>query len=715
MDFFGQQDAARRNTRRLVLLFTLAVIATVLAIYVVVVIAFHDDLQNTAELQGRAFWPWNAVLLGWVAALTGAVIGCGSLYKTAALARGGGEAVASLLGGKPLDPAAATPAERRLLNVVEEMALAAGTAVPSIYVLPDEQGINAFAAGLSPNAAVIGVTRGAVERLDRDELQGVVAHELSHVLNGDMRLNLRLIGLLHGILVISLIGLWILRFSGGSSSSSSSSNKKGGGGSAALFGLGLYVIGWIGAFFGGLIKSAISRQREFLADAAAVQFTRNPLGIAGALKKIGGLSSGSKVASPNTPQASHLFFGNALQESHFAWRSTHPPLADRIRRLDPAWDGSYPQLAGDATAKKPKGAKPSRQSRGADRLTDLVTAGTISPRSAEMAGMVLAGIAEAVPQTAEELAPLAEALSPEQIAASAGQPRPAHLAAAADLLAGLPEGLAARAREPMAARAVVLALLCDRDTEVRQRQLARVAASGDEALAHELAAALPEADALPGESRLPLVDLAVPALRRLSRPQYATFRALMEELVRADARLSLFEWALHRVLLRHLDPWFAPKKAPRVTVTTNGLRTVGAPLSLLLSTLAHAGSEDPAAASAAFAAGVAALGDQAPADVALRPRTDCTFGRLDEALGTLATVAPARLRELVTACAATVASDGVVSGAEGELLRAVADALGCPVPPLVTGGRDALQRLESLGAPTADPAQMLDESTRRRQ
>ena len=686
MDFFGHQDAARRSTRRLVLLFALAVIATVLAIYLAAVIAFHDDLQNTAELHGRVFWPWNAVLLGWVSGLTGAVIAGGSLYKTAALSRGGGVAVATLLGGKPLEPGNASPAERRLLNVVEEMALAAGTAVPSVYVLPDEQGINAFAAGLSPNAAVIGITRGAVERLDRDELQGVVAHELSHVLNGDMRLNLRLIGLLHGILVISLIGFWILRFSGGSGSSSSSrgGKKGGGGGSAALFGLALYVIGWIGGFFGGLIKSAISRQREFLADAAAVQFTRNPLGIAGALKKIGGLSSGSKVASPNAPQASHLFFGNALQESHFAWRSTHPPLAERIQRLDPTWDGTYPQLAGDdeTPGKKPKRAKAAGRSRGADRLTDLVTAGTISPKAAEMTGMVLAGIVEAVPQTAEELAPLAEALSPEQIAASAGQPRPAHLAAAAGMLAALPEGLATRAREPMAARAVVLALLCDRDAAVRARQLERVTASGDDALARELAAALPGADALASEARLPLVDLAVPALRRLSRPQYQTFRALLDELVRADQRLSLFEWALHRVLLRHLEPWFAEtKKVQRVT--NYALRGLGAQLSLLLSTLAHAGSDDSAAAQSAFAAGVAALGDQAPTDLALQPRADCTFGKLDGALDALAGVAPARLRELLTACAAAVASDGVVSGAEGELLRAVADALGCPVPPLL--------------------------------
>ncbi len=681
MDFFGHQDLARRNTKRLVGLFALAVIATIVAIYVVTVLVFRDELRSGAEAAGRAFWPWNAALLGWVAGLTSAVIAGGSLYKTAALARGGGAAVATLLGGKPLEPNTASPAERRLLNVVEEMALASGTAVPTVYVLADEAAINAFAAGLSKDAAVIGVTRGTVEHLSRDELQGVVAHEFSHILNGDMRLNLRLIGLLHGILVISLIGFWILRFSGGSSTSSSR-GKKGGGGGIALLGFGLFVIGWIGGFFGGLIKSAIARQRELLADAAAVQFTRNPLGIASALKKIGGLAAGSKLASPNAPQASHLFFGNGLQESHFAWRSTHPPLAERIRRLDPAWDGTYPKLAAEETAaEKPKRAKRGA-SRGADRLTDLVTAGTISPKQAEMASIVLAGIAEAVPQAAEEVAPLAAALSPEQVAASAGQPRPVHLASAAELLAALPPALAERAREPMAARAVVLALLCDADPSVRAQQLARVEASGDAALASELAAVLPAAEALASEARLPLVDLAVPALRRLSPQQYAAFRALMDELVRADRRLSPFEWALHRVLLRHLDPWFAPKQAA-ARVTTYALRQLGAPLSLLLSTLAHAGSEDAAAVEAAFAAGVAALGEQAPPNLALLPRAECTFGKLDGALAALAGVAPARLRDVVTACAATVACDGVVSGAEGELLRAVADALGCPLPPLV--------------------------------
>ena len=296
----------------------------------------------------------------------------------------------------------------------------------------------------------------------------------------------------------------------------------------------------------------------------------------------------------------------------------------------------------------------------------------------DLASVLLPGVAGVSPPLA---AALAAALAPAQLTASAGRPGPAHLAAAAELLAGLPADLADRARDPMAARAVVLALLCDRDPEVRQRQLERVAASGDEPLRRELAAALPAADRLGGEARLPLVDLAVPALRRLSAAQYKTFRALMDELVRADQRLSLFEWALHRVLLRHLDPWFAPKQTPKVS--TYGLQNLGGPVALLLSTLAHAGADDPSGAAAAFAAGIAALGRGAPGGLALLARGDCTFGRLDEALAVLSAVAPARLRELLTACATTVAHDGVVRGAEGELLRATADALGCPVPPLV--------------------------------
>jgi Zn-dependent protease with chaperone function len=641
VDFFAHQDLARRNTRRLVLLFVLAVVATVLAVYLVVMaFARYNELVTS---------PWDPLLFASTTAVTLLVISGGSLYKTAALSRGGGIAVATLLGGRPLDPASVEPAERRLLNVVEEMALASGTAVPSVYLLREEAAINAFAAGFTRDQAVVGMTRGALEHLDRDELQGVVAHEFSHILNGDMRLNLRLMGLLHGILVISLIGYWILR---GSSGSSSSSKKKGGG--LALLGLALYVVGWVGVLFGELIKSAISRQREFLADAAAVQFTRNPRGLAGALKKIGGLRHGSKLASRNAAQASHLLFGNGLGERRFAWRATHPPLADRIRRLEASWDGTFASLDATSDAGRPRPPRP------ASAAAEPVRA---SGAAARLEGAV--GLAAAA------------------VAASVGQPDPRHLAAAAQTLAALPAPLVEAAHQSMGARAVVLALLCDADAAVRAAQLAQVAAGGDAPLATELARLLPAVQALPADARLPLLDLTLPALRLLSVEQYAALRRLVDGLVAADARVSLFEYALHRVLVRHLEPTFAPQPAPKVSYYA--LRHLREPVAVLLSSLALAGSADATAAAAAFAAGVAALGAQAPPGLAPLPREACTFRRLDDALVTLASVAPARLRELIGACGATVAHDGRVSGAEGELLRAIADALGCPLPPLVAG------------------------------
>ena len=283
-------------------------------------------------LQGYYSWKEFAIVSGGVCLL----IFCGSLYKTMSLS-GGGSTIAEMLGGQQVPQATRDPHQRQLLNVVEEMAIAAGMPIPRVYLLEDSS-INAFAAGLSPANAVIGVTRGTMTRLNRDELQGVIAHEFSHIANGDMRLNIRLIGVLHGILLIGLIGGWLLRsmrFSG------RSRNSKGAGGVAAIaaLGLGLLVIGYAGSFFGNWIKSIVSRQREYLADSSAVQFTRNKEGIAGALKKIGG--SSSYLASPAAAQYSHAFFAEGLGLLLQSFFATHPPLEKRIRRIEPGWDGVF--------------------------------------------------------------------------------------------------------------------------------------------------------------------------------------------------------------------------------------------------------------------------------------------------------------------------------------------------------------------------------------
>jgi Zn-dependent protease with chaperone function len=335
MDFFEHQEVARRATGRLILYFLLAVAAIVVAVYFVVLLALvfiAPDSGQPGESNPYMETPWHPELFAVVAAATVGVILLGSLYKTSQLASGG-EGVALMMGGRLIDRQTSDLAERRLLNVVDEMALASGTPVPPVYVMDKEQGINAFAAGRNPGDAVITVTRGCLDYLTRDELQGVMAHEFSHVLNGDMRLNLRLVGILHGILIIAILGWYVLRsmrFSGRSSRSG-----KGGGGAIVMIlviGLGLLVIGSVGLFFGKLIKSAVSRQREYLADASAVQFTRLPEGIAGALKKIGGRPETSRISDAHGEEISHMFFCSAAGSRRGQLFATHPPLDARVRR-----------------------------------------------------------------------------------------------------------------------------------------------------------------------------------------------------------------------------------------------------------------------------------------------------------------------------------------------------------------------------------------------
>ena len=343
-DFFQRQDHARRQTARLLVMFALSVAAIILAIYLVAVLGtagVQQDHRYGAHAHPAAQPSlWNPVLFAWVTLGTLLVVGFGSLYKIAELSAGG-EQIALMLGGRAINPQTTDLAERRLLNVVEEMALASGIPVPPVYVLDHEPGINAFAAGHQPGDAVVAVSAGCLQYLTREELQGVMGHEFSHILNGDMRLNLRLIGIVYGILVLAILGYYVMRIAG---VSSGDSKREGGAAGFFLLGLALLIFGYLGVFFGNLIKSAISRQREFLADASSVQFTRNPGGIAGALKKIGGLADGSRIRDGHASEISHMFFGDAFAGSFFNLFATHPPLEERIRALEPEFDGQFPEV-----------------------------------------------------------------------------------------------------------------------------------------------------------------------------------------------------------------------------------------------------------------------------------------------------------------------------------------------------------------------------------
>jgi Zn-dependent protease with chaperone function len=327
-DFFAAQDAARQRSRHLIWLFLASVAGLIVAIY--------GAVNLLILFMGETGLLWRAEVFLGVAGLTSLIVGISSAVKIAGLRAGGGS-VARSIGGRPVDPSSADPDERRLVNVVEEMAIASGVPVPEVYVLDAEDGINAFAAGFSPDDAAVAVTRGCMTKLSRDELQGVVAHEFSHILNGDMRLNIHLIGLVFGLLVLSVVGQGLLRASV-SGGGSRRRNGKDGAAPIAALGLILLAAGWIGVLFGRLLQSAVSRQREFLADASAVQFTRNPSGLAGALRKIAG--AGSRVNNEHSQDVAHLFFANGVRTSWAGLFATHPPLADRIRALDPSWDGS---------------------------------------------------------------------------------------------------------------------------------------------------------------------------------------------------------------------------------------------------------------------------------------------------------------------------------------------------------------------------------------
>jgi Zn-dependent protease with chaperone function len=665
MNFFEHQERARRNTGWLLLLFVLAVIALGIGVYAATLVGLnvsrgHLPLVSVSHEFGRAWTDGpahphaarpravgddgvhRAAPLGWwrpeifaaCFALTLLIILLASLARTAGL-RAGGVAVAEMMGARVVPPGSAPAGERRLRNVVEEMALAASVPVPQIFVLDEEAGINAFAAGHTPADAAIVVTRGTLERLNRDELQGVIGHEFSHILNGDMRLNIRLMGVLFGILVIGVIGRGMMRIMSGGRRGR---GGRGGGAAVAFLLAGALValVGYAGLFCARLIKAAVSRQREYLADAASVQFTRNPGGIAGALKKIGGFALGSRVNAPRAEEASHFFFNDAVAYGLFTGLfATHPPLAERIRRVDPSFDGSLPEMT-DLVADEEEGA-------------------------AAFAGGAAAPVAA----------------DPAAVTAAVGRPRPEHADHAAALLRELPETLREAVGSSFSAVALVYAMVLAREEDVRGRQAEALRARSGAALEREtwrLAAALGEIDA---RWWLPVAQLSLPALRAMTPAQQDTFAATVRDLVAADDRVSLFEFAVTRTLLRRLAAGrVAP---PRATIRAPG--EVAGECQAVLSCLARHGGSDEVGAQRAYAAGAARLG--LPTRWGLLPDAGCALDRVAAALDRLRATVPALRERILDACAHCVLADASVTMAEAELLRVVADALDCPLPPFL--------------------------------
>jgi Zn-dependent protease with chaperone function len=644
-NFFERQDQARRLTVRLLVLFALAVVAIIAVIYFVAVMGMAGAQEHYGvHAQVRL---WNPLVLGWVTIGTLLVVGMASLYKIAELSSGG-EQIALMLGGRPVNPQTTDLAERRLLNVVEEMALASGMSVPPVYVLDGESGINAFAAGHQPGDAVVAVSAGCLRYLTREELQGVMGHEFSHILNGDMRLNLRLIGIVYGILVLAVIGYYMMRIAG----SSRGSRKDNGAAGFFILGLALLILGYIGVFFGNLIKAAINRQREFLADASAVQFTRYPGGIAGALKKIGGLSEGSHIRDAHASEVSHMFFGDAFAGLFFNPFATHPPLAVRIQALEPDFDGRFPEVEPLVVA--------------AEGSEELLATPQSGPRQSF-----------APAETTAAALSRASAIDTRDMLQRTGRPQAEHLCHASETIGGMPQSLVDAAREPFLAQAVIYALLLSRDDEAtRNRQLQLLQSRVEPPLFRETRQLTAATQSLSAAARLPLVAMTAPAIRRSSPQQYAQFRQVVDALVSADGKIDLFEYCLRTVLFSSLDVPFGLKRTPAVRYRT--IDSVAKPLFVVLSTLAHVGQKEPGDAERAFQAGAQKLLLQpAPA-----PPELCTLQAFDAALTELAAASPNVKQAVIGGVTACIAADGRATLEESELLRAIAAVLGCPLPPM---------------------------------
>ena len=652
MDFFARQEQARRKTKWLVLYFMLAVMLLIVSVYFISLVVFagvqakQHHSYDEAPIQIKLWDP--EVFFGATIGVL-AVIFLGSAYKTNELAAGG-SAVATLMGGRLVSQNTTDANERKLLNVVEEMSIAAGVPMPQVYVLEDERGINAFAAGHSTGDAAVGVTRGCIELLSRDELQGVIGHEFSHILNGDMRLNLRLIGIIFGLLCLASVGRILLYARGGSRDKNA----------LPLLGLALIALGAIGVFFGRLIQAAVSRQREFLADASSVQFTRNPGGLSGALQKIGRYSYGSKLESAHAPDLCHMFFGNGLGDALFGAMATHPPIPDRIHAIDPAWDGKFPPLKEEQVETVRRAA-----------ISELEQT---HPPMPQILGAILGGAA------IDEDAPKPPVIRTRSVLPNLGNPTPLHLKYAEQLRNALPENVKAAARDPLDATALIYALLLAAGEQLRAQQLAEIARRTSSSISEKTAALFPDVSVVARRARLPLVNVALGALRNLQADEFTRFSATLKWLIGSDGKVELFEFVLQKIVLRHLASKFGDARPAAIQFYT--LKPLVPDCAVVLSALANVGSSDADEIQKAFAAGAPYV--YAPDDVPLEllAPDQCGVNQIDAALSRLALALPVIKRNLIEASVHVVGADGVIVEAEAELLRAIADTLDCPMPPL---------------------------------
>ncbi|MGJ8669519.1 MAG: M48 family metallopeptidase [Oceanococcus sp.] len=636
MTFFERQKAARRKTSVLLLLMLLAVVAILLAVNLLCAVSFSLSDETGVTI---ASW-FSSSAAAMVSGITLLVIVLGTLFTSLRL-RGGGKVVALMAGGRLVDADTQDPKLQRLINVLDEMSIASGTPRPALYLMDQEQGINAFVAGTRSTDAVMAVTQGTLDNLNREQLQGVVAHEYSHILNGDMRLNIRLMGLLAGILLIGQAGRSMMHSR--SLGRSLDRNSRGG---AMMFGLGLFAIGYIGIFFAGLIKAAVSRQREFLADAASVQFTRNPDGIAGALWKIKQHSVGATLLSEHKDDISHLCFGEPIKQRFQSLMATHPPILARIKSVHPSF---VPRADDDDPVRQAPVTSPESDSAGTSAAH-----GFVSFAAAAAAGT----------------------LTPATMTARVGTVGPDDMDAASHMLKSLPQALLAAAHGSEAAKAVIYVLFCPPKNDPHHAAGMQALNVSESTVVNEhVAALLGNADQLDRRLRLPLLNLCIASLQQLRPEEQKKLLAISLVLIRADKKYSLSEFALHTILCGHLGA----SARQDVPVSYQHYHQLIAEISILMAMMARAGSENNEAQRLAYEHAMRRYSKAGKPPV--WPE-NCDYDSVQKALNKINRLPPMRKESVLASCAESVIHDGLVTADEAELMQAVALSLDCPMPPI---------------------------------
>lgn len=524
-------------------MFILAVLSVVIIANLSFSILYFINLKNSSPAIKISFFEFllskeNITLSTYISLLMTAIIIIVSFIKRILLSSGG-KAVAESLNGILISTDTKDFKERQLLNIVEEMAIASGITVPPTYII-NEESINAFAAGYNFSDAVIGVTKGTLNHLNRDELQAVIAHEFSHIFNGDMKLNIKLISVLHGILFITIIGRSLLRSAIYRSTFSRSRNNKNN--STLIIGIILTITGYIGYIFGQIIKASISRQREYLADASAVQFTRNKDGIASALKKIGTLSYGSEIKNPKSQETSHMFFGES-SSNFLSMMATHPPLKDRILAIDPNWDKKFNSNL-ENNQKKTIEAKKDNSNK---------------KENIKMSSMAI-------------------------LLNNIGNIKKENINKAHNIISNIPDKIREEMYNSFGARAVIYSLLLKKDQHFT-KQLEILKINADNQVLLLLKKIYPIINKIDKSSILSLIELSIPALKQLSTRQYINFKNNINLLVNADYKISLFEWSLSKIIFHNLDIEFDPKNINNKE--RYGIKSLKNEINLLLSLISY--------------------------------------------------------------------------------------------------------------------------------